>query len=64
MCLICQDAKNKWFHLTMGWNDLSINEIKEAFEKAFGNGTFEKARNQYQDFEIVCLHCGEKFYRR
>jgi hypothetical protein len=63
MCSICQDAKNKWFHLTMGWNDLSINEIKEVFEKAFGSGAFEKTRNN-RDFEIVCLHCGEKFYRR
>ena len=66
MCEICQDAKNKWFHrIVMEWKDVSIEEVKMAIDKAFGEGTFEYMYNNGDinfDAEMTCKHCGEKFH--
>jgi len=68
MCPKCQGAKNKRFHrVVMGWSDISIDEIEEAFNEAFGEGTFKQTDNNRRvnfDAELQCQYCGEKFHIR
>ena len=66
MCEKCQNVKNLWFHrIVKGWTDISIHEVQEAWDNAFGDGKFD---NAYHDGTInphapvTCLHCGVKYF--
>lgn len=68
MCEICQDAKNKWFHrIVKKWEDVSIEDVKEVCEKAFGEGSFEymypHGKVNWQG-RVTCRHCGENYHVR
>jgi len=68
MCPKCQDAKNKWFHrIVMGWDDINIDDVRKAFDEAFGEGAFAKVYNNGKvnfSVKFQCKHCGENFHIR